>query len=592
MFRASLTRLLLLTCATAPAASAQFTIPFDQTLATPQGSSLTKVDECFARADGGFYAVLVDHVFQGTYYATDVNVLVRLDAQGQVVGSLPVSAPGDEEPVRLAVDAADNAYVAVGGTHSLGGYPSRVESYDSSASLRWSTTIPNGGIALQRGIGVTSSGTTVVVSWNAGTLRFTTLDASGAIVQDVTPLPSATNVSVSIRPDGSVAGSTSNSMYLVRPDGTLAWNVPHPLFMVYGTASGPAGEVAAFGLGGSNNGVVQVLDASGALLFTHTMPGPLRQNWWAGAFDPWGGLAVVGEQGDGNWSNGQALVARYDASGSLRWSHAHGVSGTRDVFRHARVDRSGNLIAVGDTSTGTGQQLVVTSWNHDGDLSWEHYEPTTDSEQPLALVESASGDVVVAGKRERHVFNPNPPPFGVYYWEPLGGFVLGLTPDFRSICLGDGLDVACPCGNESTPGDREGCANSSGRGARLSGSGSPSLSSDTLLLALEGSTPTSAGVYVQGSVAIAPVAFGDGLRCVGGALLRLYVRTAQAGTSSAPSPGDPSVSAQSAAKGDVIPAGSSRVYQVIYRDVSPTFCPSPQGSLQNSSSAVVVSWSR
>jgi len=98
-------------------------------------------------------------------------------------------------------------------------------------------------------------------------------------------------------------------------------------------------------------------------------------------------------------------------------------------------------------------------------------------------------------------------------------------------------------------------------------------------------------VYFQGSLAVPAFGFGDGLRCAGGSLRRMYARTAQAGASSAPSAGDPSVSARSAATGDVIGAGSSRVYQVMYRDTAPGFCPSPVGAFHNLSSAVVITWS-
>ena len=64
------------------------------------------------------------------------------------------------------------------------------------------------------------------------------------------------------------------------------------------------------------------------------------------------------------------------------------------------------------------------------------------------------------------------------------------------------------------------------------------------------------------------VAFGQGVRCAGGMLRRLYVKTAALGTIVAPNlgAGDPSVSARSAALGDAIQAGQTRVYLVAYRD--------------------------
>jgi Tol biopolymer transport system component len=62
------------------------------------------------------------------------------------------------------------------------------------------------------------------------------------------------------------------------------------------------------------------------------------------------------------------------------------------------------------------------------------------------------------------------------------------------------------------------------------------------------------------------VVYGQGIRCVGGSLKRLYVKTASGGSITAPETGDVPVSAQSAAKGDTILAGQSRWYLVYYRD--------------------------
>jgi hypothetical protein len=62
--------------------------------------------------------------------------------------------------------------------------------------------------------------------------------------------------------------------------------------------------------------------------------------------------------------------------------------------------------------------------------------------------------------------------------------------------------------------------------------------------------------------------YGQGVRCAGGATKRLFVKTAVAGSITAPDfgAGDPTVSARSAAKGDVIRPGQSRWYLVYYRD--------------------------
>jgi hypothetical protein len=51
-------------------------------------------------------------------------------------------------------------------------------------------------------------------------------------------------------------------------------------------------------------------------------------------------------------------------------------------------------------------------------------------------------------------------------------------------------------------------------------------------------------------------------------------------------PGDPTVSSRSAALGDTIPLGATRIYQVYYRDPNLVFCPSGF----NASNAVSIVW--
>ena len=144
----------------------------------------------------------------------------------------------------------------------------------------------------------------------------------------------------------------------------------------------------------------------------------------------------------------------------------------------------------------------------------------------------------------------------------------GPRPPGTDLCQpGSGGVIACPCANPPLSAPL-GCDNSSATGgAQLVSSGAASLSADTLVLATNGEKPTATSVVLQGSAGIANGAvFGMGVRCVGGGLKRLYVKTSAGGSITVPGPGDPSVSARSAALGDTIVAGTNRWYAVYYRD--------------------------
>jgi len=163
---------------------------------------------------------------------------------------------------------------------------------------------------------------------------------------------------------------------------------------------------------------------------------------------------------------------------------------------------------------------------------------------------------------------------------------LGTGSPFFGFCYGDGASShPCPCGNEGVPG--RGCDNSATTGgARLVASGVPSFSSDTVELASSGELPSTLSIVLQGRGVVSPLAFGGGLRCAGGLLERLYVEHASGGTVIAPPHGAASISARSAALGDSIPLGASRVYQVYYRDANLTFC----AAGFNATNATSIAW--
>jgi hypothetical protein len=154
-------------------------------------------------------------------------------------------------------------------------------------------------------------------------------------------------------------------------------------------------------------------------------------------------------------------------------------------------------------------------------------------------------------------------------------------------CAGDGSVADCPCSNNGSPG--HGCNNSVGTGgARLDAAGT--TNPDTVVLLVSGELPSALTLFVQADATVSPVHFGDGLRCVGGTLKRLYAKSASAGLASAPGMTDMPITARSAALGDPIGAGETRNYFVYYRDPNATFCPAPSGATFNATNAFSIVW--
>jgi Tol biopolymer transport system component len=130
--------------------------------------------------------------------------------------------------------------------------------------------------------------------------------------------------------------------------------------------------------------------------------------------------------------------------------------------------------------------------------------------------------------------------------------------------------LGCPCSNPPSASGH-GCDNSSGTGGAIVwASGVAYLSADSLVFTTDLEPPTALSIVMQGNAGIpAGVPYGQGVRCLGGTVIRrLYVKPASAGSITAPdfAAGDPQVTVRSAEKGDVIQPGQSRWYLVYYRD--------------------------
>ncbi|MFO1010131.1 MAG: calcium-binding protein [Planctomycetota bacterium] len=161
----------------------------------------------------------------------------------------------------------------------------------------------------------------------------------------------------------------------------------------------------------------------------------------------------------------------------------------------------------------------------------------------------------------------------------------GPLPALPGFCFGDGTEAGfttlCPCGNFGTAG--HGCANSvDATGALLGSTGAPAA--DDVVLAGSHMPATVACIYLQGD-ALADTVFGDGVRCAGGALLRLRTKVNVAGASSFPDSVETVTLSQRG--GVTIGSGVRRWYQAYYRNAAAAFCPPETFNVTN---GVVVDW--
>jgi hypothetical protein len=97
------------------------------------------------------------------------------------------------------------------------------------------------------------------------------------------------------------------------------------------------------------------------------------------------------------------------------------------------------------------------------------------------------------------------------------------TGHFERFGFGDGTGTPCPCSNDSVRGLGQGCKNSSGWGGKLSLAGTSAASSDDLRVIVWNLLPANPALLFTGPIALnggAGVVFGNGLRLVGGSIVR------------------------------------------------------------------------
>jgi hypothetical protein len=222
--------------------------------------------------------------------------------------------------------------------------------------------------------------------------------------------------------------------------------------------------------------------------------------------------------------------------------------------------------------------------------------------------DSTGGPVSSPGGPGCYFFGANPvASFHLRLFSAVNCTPCGTGPG-TAVCR-PGIDFALPCpcnaNQPTTPG--AGCNALTNPGPTLTGGalmtiappcGTPSLSGtmpgiDTLQISVTGlpTSPNESAYLLQGTSLAAPVAFGQGLRCVAGTLKRLQIHSPAPGNSTWPAAGDfaPTIQARSAQLGDPLSPGMVRHYFVQYRQslfIAP--CTFPNNF--NASNAHTITW--
>lgn len=156
----------------------------------------------------------------------------------------------------------------------------------------------------------------------------------------------------------------------------------------------------------------------------------------------------------------------------------------------------------------------------------------------------------------------------------------------RKSCAGDGMPFPCPCGNIAALA--HGCVNGTGQGAQLCATGlayseyAGGFGADTVQFQVMGVPGNAPCLLYSGTLGLTPPPFlYNGIRCCGGVTLRLAIHQAVSGATTF---GYPNISEVISVL-STAPAGTSRCYQVWYRDTL-----GPCGLLANLTNGYDIAW--
>jgi len=170
----------------------------------------------------------------------------------------------------------------------------------------------------------------------------------------------------------------------------------------YGIAVDGNGDVYVVGEtfsqgAGSNDLLIAKYDSSGTIQWQRSLGGSGNESGEGIAIDSNGDVYVAGVTNSQGAGSTDALIAKYDSSGTIQWQRSLGGSSS-DRASSIAVDSSNNVYVVGQTaSQGAGSNdVLIAKYNSSGTIQWQRSLGGSSSDTGYGITVNSSGDVYVA----------------------------------------------------------------------------------------------------------------------------------------------------------------------------------------------------
>ena len=149
---------------------------------------------------------------------------------------------------------------------------------------------------------------------------------------------------------------------------------------------------------GSYDGLIAKYNSSGTLQWDRTLGGTGYEAFFDVAVDGSDNIICVGQTTSDGAGSADALIAKYNSSGTLQWDRTLGGTGA-ELFWGVRVDGSDNIICAGRiNSDGAGSDDgFIAKYNSSGTLQWDRTLGGTNYEYFYGVTVDSSDNYICAG---------------------------------------------------------------------------------------------------------------------------------------------------------------------------------------------------